>query len=94
MSVTKNILFLLDICKELKSKEISCELELIWETDFEYVVQIKEKISKEKLSDYVRLSPPAFGEDLVRKLKKKHFFLFPTQESREGHSNSLTKQWL
>ncbi|SDM55339.1 glycosyltransferase family 4 protein [Kriegella aquimaris] len=91
MSATKNVLFILDVCVELKNKEIPCELELIGEGEFEYIEQIKEKIREEKLADFIKLSPPAFGSNLVEKLKDKHFFLFPTQEPREGHSNSLTE---
>lgn len=91
MSAAKNVLFIIDVGLELKKKGIPFELELIGEGDVEYVNQIKEKIKNEKLSDIIKLSPPAFGLKLVEKLKNKHFFLFPTQEPREGHSNSLTE---
>ncbi|WP_298488565.1 glycosyltransferase [uncultured Maribacter sp.] len=91
MSPTKNVLFTLDICIDLKSKKIPFKLELIGEGPLDYINLIKEKINKEKLSDCVKLSPPLFGDDLVDRLKGKHFFIFPTEEPREGHSNSLTE---
>jgi len=91
MSPTKNVLFTIDICSELKSKQIPFKLELIGEGNLEYIEQIKEKIESENLSDYIKLSPPAFGSKLVEKLRNKHFFIFPTQEPREGHSNALTE---
>ena len=88
---TKNILFMLDVCTELKNREVPYEIELIGEGDFDYVEKVKEKIRKENLQKIVKLSPPAFGSDLQEKLKAKHFFLFPSREHREGHSNSLTE---
>ncbi|WP_299797932.1 glycosyltransferase [uncultured Maribacter sp.] len=91
MSPTKNVLFIIDICTELKNKNIPFKLELIGEGNTDYVEKIKEKIQTEKLSKFIKLSPPAFGTSLVEKLNDKHFFLFPTQEPREGHSNSLTE---
>ncbi|WP_299319549.1 glycosyltransferase [uncultured Maribacter sp.] len=94
MHSSKNILLILDICVKLKEKKIPFKLELIGVSNSkypEYVEEMREKIKKEKLNDIVKLTEPIFGSNLINTLKDKHFYIFPTQEAREGHSNSLTE---
>lgn len=86
----KNILFLVNICKELKHK-IDFELEIIGAYSDHYHDLLIKHIEDAQLGKQIKLFPPKKFQDLKEILKKKHVFLFPTKESREGHSNSLTE---
>ncbi len=88
---SKNPEMLLSICRELLKQDVQFKLEIIGSGEETYVLYLKETISKLNLNDYVLLSPPAGHKVLKQKLADKHFFLFPSNEVREGHSNALTE---
>jgi glycosyltransferase involved in cell wall biosynthesis len=88
---SKNISFIIEICEELYSKKANFHLEIIGAYTKEYFDFLNKKIIKAGLQSYISVLPPMNFDDLKQRLKKKHFFLFPTNEKREGHSNSLTE---
>lgn len=88
---SKNIPFIIEICEELYSKKANFHLEIIGAYTNEYFDFLNKKIEKAGLQSYISFLPPINFDELKQKLKKKHFFLFPTNEKREGHSNSLTE---
>lgn len=87
---SKNIDFILDVCSEVK-KDFSFDLEIIGDGDKEYLTKLSEKIQMLDLVSNVSMYGKCGSEVLMRKLNEKHFFIFPTMEQREGHSNSLTE---
>lgn len=90
---SKNIDFIVEICNELKKSEVPYNMELVGNADVNdpYVISLKEKINQYGLTDKVRMPGPMKTEKLFPLLLSKHFFIFPTVEDREGHSNSLTE---
>ncbi len=98
-SPSKQIDFIVDICACLKQKNSNFHIELIGELDMTYssfddrsfLQKVKKKIDENKLEDVISFSSSKNHADLMKILSRKHFFLFPTKEKREGHSNSLTE---
>lgn len=88
---SKNLDFLLTICKELTKQQVEFNLEIIGSGDEDYIRYLKEIAEKENLNSYVSFSGPMGPKQLNKKLTGKHFFLFPSNEKREGHSNALTE---
>lgn len=99
ISPQKNILFIIEVCSILKKKGIAFKLEMIGgpdkmyskANDRNYIDIIKEKVETEDLGEFVSFLPPQNQQSLFKILQSKHFFLFPSIEPREGHSNALTE---
>ncbi len=88
----KNIGVVLDICKALYDRGISPTLDLIGGCSDTYKTELENKILKIGLSDNdVRFWGRREFNAFFPYLQTCHFFLFPSDESREGHSNSLTE---
>ncbi len=90
---SKNIEFILEICDHLQKEGVSFNMQIIGDTNGNdgYLETLKTLISKYKLIDSVIISPGLPSEELFKVLLEKHFFIFPSRELREGHSNSLTE---
>ncbi len=88
---SKGIDFIIDICNSLKKKNISFNLKLIGTIEKNYQKLISNKIKYFAIQNFVSFLPPQQDINLLRILKSQHFFLFPSKEVREGHSNSLTE---
>jgi len=86
---SKNIEFIIDICKNLKGLNFSCEI--IGAGEKKYITILNRLIDDFGMSENVIISRPISTSDLKVKLNEKHFFLFPSREKREGQSNSLTE---
>lgn len=89
---SKNIIFMIDICEELVKRGFKISLDLIGGCSPEYKQEIENKIKETSLpSSIVKLKGRMNFQDFYPVIKKCHFFLFPSSEEREGHSNSLTE---
>lgn len=88
---SKNIGLIIDVCKFLRDNSYNFSMEIIGNGKEVYMRKIIDSIAKNDLQNYIKISNALFGEELLDELKKKHFFLFPSIEPREGHSNSLTE---
>lgn len=86
---SKNIEFILEICQCLKGKNFRCEI--IGDGDEAYIQKLIKHSITLNIAENIIISPPHNASELLNKLKEKHFFLFPSKEKREGHSNSLTE---
>jgi glycosyltransferase involved in cell wall biosynthesis len=87
---SKNISFIIEVCSHLKGK-INFDLEIIGSATDEYLQFLKKLIEKNGMQEIVKFTPPIDFNTLQGILRQKHFFVFPTKEKREGHSNSLTE---
>ncbi len=87
----KNISFLLEIALQLKKKSLPFDLEIIGKYTPDYEKYLRSLIEKYGLQNQVVLNPPLNFTALSTTLKTKHFFVFPSKEKREGHSNALTE---
>jgi glycosyltransferase involved in cell wall biosynthesis len=90
---TKNIEFVLEICKCLHDLHIDFDIEIIGNTNGNnaYMEKLQGLITQYGLTDVVATPGAIHTKKLYPLLLNKHFFVFPTIEDREGHSNSLTE---
>lgn len=86
---SKNIEFIIEICKHLKAFDFTCEI--IGGGEVSYINKLKNIIDDYDLTNNIIFTPPQSSSALMSTLQDKHFFLFPSKEKREGHSNSLTE---
>lgn len=88
---TKNIELIIEICNELNKRHVFFDINLIGFLDKKYMKKLNETIIKNNLSTKVTFINPLSKAELKDILMKKHFFIFPSNEKREGQSNSLTE---
>jgi len=88
----KNIGLMLEICGALSDRGMSPVLDLIGGCSVEYRRVLELKMEEAGLSgDSVNFWGRKEAEEFFPYLATCHFFLFPSAEPREGHSNSLTE---
>jgi len=88
----KNIDLMLEICCALYSRGMSLTLDLIGGCSDMYRHELELKIGKIGLpKDCVHFWGRKEFEEFFQYLNTCHFFLFPSNEPREGHSNALTE---
>lgn len=89
---SKNIELILDIYTILYNRGMSLTLDLIGGCSDIYKNKLEIKMKKMGLPDgCIRFWGRTEFKVLIPYLKTCHFFLFPSNEAREGHSNSLTE---
>lgn len=88
---SKNVLLMIDVLHILLGNNINAELIIIGASNEEYQNQINRKISETQLTSFVNVVGRKNIKEIVEYLKTSHYFLFPTNEPQEGHSNSLTE---
>lgn len=92
VSKTKNVDIVIDTFKILANTYDNIYLDIIGNCpEPEYAEQIKRSIKELGLEQRVNIHPACNHEKLKQHLKDKHFYLFPTKEPHEGHSNALTE---
>lgn len=99
LAPSKNILFMLEVADELNKRGTQFRLELIGNIDkkyskadnLNYMDLLKQSVAEKRLSGLIKITPPLNQKELLMILRTKHFFIFPSSEKREGHSNSLTE---
>lgn len=87
----KNILLILEICNLLHLRNIDFKLNLIGSVNEKYKIVLEKKIQEYNIKDKITFHPPMDFSKIYDILKNSHFFIFPSNEFREGHSNSLTE---
>jgi glycosyltransferase involved in cell wall biosynthesis len=87
----KRIDFIIQIAYSLKLKGLKFKLNLIGYGKESYIAKIDLLISNFQLSNEVIVYGRMNLDEMSKILKKQHFFLFPSDEIREGHSNALTE---
>ncbi len=88
---SKNVEFIVDICAKLHGLHPTFSMDIIGDGDENYLKLLHKKILDFNLTNQVRILPPLGTEALFDQLTRKHFFVFPSREKREGHSNALTE---
>jgi len=87
----KNIDVMLEICHILHERGMSPTLDLIGGCSDAYKQELETNILKAGISGKVRFWGRKDVEEFFPYLRTCHFFLFPSNNYREGHSNSLTE---
>ena len=92
ISQTKNVNIVIDTFIELHSQFKNVFLSIVGNyNDENYMNSLKDKITKNKLDNYIQIFPACNHEELKKHLADKHFYIFPSTEPHEGHSNALTE---
>lgn len=88
---SKNIDVIIKTLAFLRSKSINATLDIIGGYSADYRARLDAVVSKSNVESYVSFhgrKPFAFIADILR---SSHYFVFPSSEKQEGHSNSLTE---
>ena len=93
LSHFKNIELIVDIFNEARSStDAIMTLTIIGNPESEdYFSKIKDKVSHSPYTSSITLKTRCEHDVLKRYLNDMHFYIFPTQEGGEGHSNALTE---
>lgn len=92
ISDTKNVDIVLKSMSILHEKYPQTTLTIVGNhTDEKYYKSLLDYVVENGLSDCVMFHPACNHEQLKEYLKDKHFYLFPTSEPHEGHSNAMTE---
>ncbi len=87
----KNILMIVEIARLLQQQFEMVFLTIIGTGNADYVRRIKaDTIAKLKAGSYEFIQG-CDHQELKRFLVDKHYYLFPSEQKREGHSNALTE---
>lgn len=87
----KGIFTTLNVCLELVKAGLKVKLSIIGDGSDIIIHNIQKFIETKKLQDNISVIPPIPQPKLLEYLKKSHFFIFPTTNPMEGHSNALTE---
>jgi glycosyltransferase involved in cell wall biosynthesis len=88
---SKNIENIIDIASLIKKNGVAVNLCLIGPCEYYYQKELEIKVKSLNLNADVEFMGKQTNEKLFSILERSHFFVFPTKEKREGHSNSLTE---
>lgn len=88
---SKNVESVIEIAALVKKVRTDIKLFLIGPCDENYQKVLKKKVCSLNLVKNVEFMGKQPSEKLFSVLENSHFFIFPTKEIREGHSNSLTE---
>lgn len=88
----KNVEFIIAVCQQLAARNKDFSMAIIGGYEQQYYDFLQRQIQGHGLDPerFVFHGRREFGE-IVPHLRKSHFFIFPSKEKREGHSNSLTE---
>ncbi len=87
----KNVDFIIDVCQEINKSKLPFKLHLIGASEESYYQLLENKVKGYGLSESVIFHGRMEFKDIYNYLKSSHFFIFPSKEKREGHSNALTE---
>lgn len=88
----KNVDIVVDTFNLLAAKYCNVYLDIVGNcTEPAYAEEIKRRISASEYADRITMHPACSHDRLKEHLADKHFYLFPSTEPREGHSNALTE---
>lgn len=89
---SKNIAVVIDVCGRLLSRGYETETVIIGGYTDEYRAELDRRIAGLNMPENaVRFLGPQPFESIREELQRAHFFIFPSQEKKEGHSNALTE---
>lgn len=87
----KRIDVIISALHELRQRGYEAVLELIGGCADDYRSELDEIIDKYGLADYITITGHKQFDYIAGRLRLSHYFVFPSQNKGEGHSNSLTE---
>lgn len=92
ISQAKHTDIAIDTFIQLKNKYSNLHLDIVGDCyDEHFKEQIKSRIAQSGYGDSISIWPACSHSQLREHLRDKHFYIFPSKEPREGHSNALTE---
>ena len=92
ISQSKHTDFVIDTFVQLHAQFNNTYLEIVGDCeDIGFMDKLKVKIKNCGYADFVSMYPACDHIKMKNHLRDKMFYLFPTTETREGHSNALTE---
>lgn len=92
ISKKKNVDIIIDTFNLLATKYSNIYLDIVGNcTEPAYAEEIMHRIKSSNYTNRISMHPACDHNKLKEYLSDKHFYLFPTTEPREGHSNALTE---
>gem|GEM_PF-557511 len=89
---TKHIDIVIDTLIIISQKHPNATLDIIGDyLDSRYYNSLKKMVADKNLTDRIKFRPACNQELLSYYLSDKHFFILPSTEEHEGHSNSMTE---
>lgn len=88
---SKNIDVIIGTVSYLRNAGIDTYLEIIGGCNDKYKIRLENQINTLGLSNYVTIYGRKPFSFIAERLKHSHYFVFPSTEKQEGHSNSLTE---
>lgn len=88
---SKNVDIIIKVLYLVRKHGIDATLEIFGGYNNKYKSTLDKIIEEEKITNYVTFYGRQPFEIIAKKLKESHYFVFPSQEKQEGHSNSLTE---
>lgn len=92
ISQKKHTDVVVDTFIRLKNQYKNLHLDIVGDCEDEmFMKHIKAKVAHNGYSDFISLWPACNHSKLKEYLRYTHFYIFPSKEPREGHSNALTE---
>lgn len=88
---SKNIDIIIKTLSLIRQAGINAVLEIIGGYNEQYKLLLDNIIREEDISNYVTFYGRKPFSYIAKRLQCSHYFVFPSQEKQEGHSNSLTE---
>lgn len=88
---SKNVDVIIEVLYILRKSGIEAILDIIGGYDDEYKKYLDNIISTDGIDKYVSFYDRKPFKFIAEKLRGAHYFVFPSTEKQEGHSNSLTE---
>ena len=87
----KRIDVIIDVLYEVRKAGIDAKLDLIGGYNDNYKAILDDQVDRLGLSEHVTFYDRRKFDFIAEKLKVAHYFVFPSENRQEGHSNSLTE---
>lgn len=87
----KNVDFMIDVVAGIRKRGIACRFDVIGAYEDGYFNSLSASVRNAGLENCVTFHGRKPFPEIAKSLSTAHFFLFPSREPREGHSNSLTE---
>lgn len=88
---SKNVDVIIKVLSIIRNNGIDAKLDIIGGYSEAYKSLLDEVVKKENVAESVTFYGRRPFDFIAAQLRRSHYFVFPSQEKQEGHSNSLTE---
>ncbi len=88
---SKNVDVSIQILAKLRESGLAASLDIIGGCSDSYMEKLRNSVKENNVENYVNFFGRKPFDFIASKLEFAHYFLFPSVEKEEGHSNSLTE---